>query len=140
MGYINSTSAGGGTMMIEGIRRSLKHLARRAPPALRSRSLTDGYIGNEWTSSAKSMTCGTTAASSASASLLANRFLLDGIAKMGARLRRVSQPQRRREPGDGGVLRAHQPSRLTDLQIDWGNMQVADVYPQKLPDLFVGGR
>src|SRR5204863_9415500 len=27
---------------------------------------------------------------------------------------------------------------LTDLAIDFGGMQVSDVYPSKLPDLFVG--
>jgi Ca-activated chloride channel family protein len=27
---------------------------------------------------------------------------------------------------------------LTDVTIDWGRMQVADVYPQQIPDLFVG--
>jgi Ca-activated chloride channel family protein len=27
---------------------------------------------------------------------------------------------------------------LTDLSIDWGRLQVAEVFPQQLPDLFVG--
>jgi Ca-activated chloride channel family protein len=27
---------------------------------------------------------------------------------------------------------------LTDIRIDWGGMQVADVYPRRLPDLFSG--
>ena len=27
---------------------------------------------------------------------------------------------------------------LTDISIDWGGMNVSDVYPAKLPDLFVG--
>ena len=27
---------------------------------------------------------------------------------------------------------------LIDVDIDWGSMQVADVYPSRLPDLFVG--
>ncbi len=27
---------------------------------------------------------------------------------------------------------------LTDIEVDWGGMQVADVYPQRVPDLFVG--
>src|SRR5205814_1473158 len=27
---------------------------------------------------------------------------------------------------------------LTDVTIDWGGMQVSEVYPAKLPDLFVG--
>src|SRR5207249_11156120 len=44
--YIQSTSAGGGTMMIEGIRKSLQ--VTPDPDRLRFVAfLTDGFIGNE---------------------------------------------------------------------------------------------
>lgn len=38
---------------------------------------------------------------------------------------------------DGFFARVSHPA-LTDVRIDWGAMAVTDVYPAKLPDLFVG--
>ena len=33
--------------------------------------------------------------------------------------------------------RASRPA-LTDVEIDWGGIKVSDVYPRRMPDLFVG--
>jgi Ca-activated chloride channel homolog len=65
-----------------------------------------------------------------------NRFLLDKIAEEGrGEVEYVSL----KDDGSLAARRFHERVRsplLTDIQIDWAGMPVADVYPKRIPDLF----
>lgn len=136
--YIEGSEAGGGTMMIEGIRRSLQ--VTPEPERLRFVAfLTDGYIGNEAEILGEIHNLrGPTRIFSFGVGSSTNRYLLDHMAKMGQGCAAYLSLNE-----DGGKVMADYFERishpaLTDLSIDWGGMQVSEVYPAKLPDLFVG--
>ena len=74
-----------------------------------------------------------------------NRFLLD---KMAEEARGEVEYVSLSDDGSAAARRFHermQSPLLTDVEIDWGGLQVSDVYPKRLPDLFsakpvAGGR
>lgn len=136
--FIASTEAGGGTMMLDGIRESLD-----APgDASRSRYvafMTDGYIGNEQEIlRAVHDMRGQSRVFSFGVGSSPNRFLMDAMAAMGG--------------GVGAYLgldddatavmaayfeRISRPA-MTGIAVDFGSMQASDVYPRRVPDLYVG--
>ncbi|MGH9938304.1 MAG: TonB family protein, partial [Blastocatellia bacterium] len=65
-----------------------------------------------------------------------NRFLLDKMAEHGrGEVEYVSL----QDDGSAAARRFHERVRnppLTDIEIDWAGLPVADVYPKRLPDLF----
>jgi Ca-activated chloride channel family protein len=125
-------------MMIEGIRRSLAV----SPSGERSRFvafLTDGYIGNEpeilreihqLRQSTRIFSFGVGSST--------NRYLLDHMAKFGAGTAAYLGLNDNAEAIMADYFDRIAHPALTDLQVDWGGMNVSDVYPQKLPDLWVG--
>src|SRR5262249_30669127 len=65
-----------------------------------------------------------------------NRFLLDNMARQG---RGEVEYVALEDDGSAAARRFHERIRnplLTDISIDWGGLPVADVYPQRIPDLF----
>jgi Ca-activated chloride channel family protein len=67
-----------------------------------------------------------------------NRFLLDKMAEAGrGAVEYVTLADKAEEAADRFYERVRSPL-LTDLYVDWGGLPVADVYPQRLPDLFSG--
>ncbi len=65
-----------------------------------------------------------------------NRFLLDKIAEEG---RGEVEYVALNDDGSLAARRFHERVRsplLTDIQIDWAGMPIADVYPKRIPDLF----
>jgi hypothetical protein len=67
-----------------------------------------------------------------------NRFLIEGMAKAG---RGESEIVTLNDKADEAAHRLYERLRsplLTDVSIDWHGLPVADVYPQRLPDLFSG--
>lgn len=136
--YINSTSAGGGTMMLEGIRRSLAV----SPSTERLRFvafLTDGYIGNE-TDILREIhqLRQSTRIFSFGVGSSPNRYLLDHMAKFGAGCAAYLSLNDNAETIMADYFQRIAHPALTDLEIDFGGMNVSEVYPRKLPDLFVG--
>jgi Ca-activated chloride channel family protein len=136
--YIQSMEAGGGTMMIEGIRRSLQ--VTPDPERLRFVAfLTDGYIGNEKEILAElHQLRGPSRVFSFGVGQSTNRYLLDHMARLGQGCAAYLSLN-----DDASKIMADYFERishpaLTDISIDWGGMKVSDVYPAKLPDLFVG--
>jgi Ca-activated chloride channel family protein len=138
LAYIDQMSAGGGTEMLEGIRDSLNF--DRDPERSRYVAfLTDGYIGNEAdilreihnsVRDSRIFSFGVDGSP--------NRYLLDHMAKMGAGA--AAYPALSDNPDEimaPYFERISHPA-MTDISVDFGNMQVSDVYPQKIPDLFVG--
>jgi len=65
-----------------------------------------------------------------------NRFLLDEMAKYG---RGEVEYVGLNDDGSAAARRFDERVRnplLTDIEIDWGNLAVSDVYPRRIPDLF----
>jgi TonB family protein len=65
-----------------------------------------------------------------------NRFLLDKMAEQG---RGEVEYVTLEDDGSAAARRFHERVRnplLTDIEIDWAGLPVADVYPKRIPDLF----
>jgi Ca-activated chloride channel homolog len=136
--YLNTLNGDGGTMMIEGIKAALDF--PHDPKRLRFVVFcTDGYIGNEAEifgevhnrlrdSRIFSFGVGTSV----------NRYLLDGLARLGrGAVAYLSLNESAQPVMDTFFERISHPA-MTDLVADWGGLQVTDVYPHQLHDLFVG--
>lgn len=135
--FLEATHGGGGTMMLDGIRAALTQRIddeRLGFVVL----LSDGYISNEadiihHVYNAR----GSGRVFSFGVGSSVNRYLLDGIAKAGAGCAAyLGLNDDARPIMDEFMTRVSQPA-MTNLAIDLGS-DVGDVYPRKLPDLFVG--
>lgn len=136
--YLRSLSGEGGTMMLEGIKAALD--VPRNPQRLRFVCvLTDGYVGNE--SEILGEVCqrlGAARIFSFGLGSSANRFLLDHLAKVGRGAAAYLEPNDSAAQIMEDFLNRISRPALTDLTIDWGGLHVTEVFPAKLPDLFVG--
>lgn len=136
--WVDGLATDGGTMMIHGIRAALD--APRDSERYRIVTfMTDGFIGNEREILAEVCArVGDARIFSFGVGNSVNRYLLERMAQAG---RGVAAYVRIDESGeravDGLYRRLEQPA-LTDVRIDWGAMGATDVYPEVLPDLFVG--
>jgi Ca-activated chloride channel family protein len=101
--------------------------------------LTDGFIGNEPEILAEIHNLrGPSRIFSFGVGSSTNRYLLDHMARLGQGCAAYLSLNE-----DGGKVMADYFERishpaLTDISIDWDGMAVSEVYPAKLPDLFVG--
>ena len=138
LAYLDSLNSEGGTMMIEGIKAALDFA--HDPSRLRLVTfLTDGYIGNELEIlGAIHDQLGASRIFSFGVGSSVNRFLLDRMAAIGkGAVAYIGLNDSAADVVDAFYQRISYPA-LTDLRIDWGGMNVADIYPRVLPDLFVG--
>jgi Ca-activated chloride channel family protein len=101
--------------------------------------MTDGYIGNEaQILSAVHDRLGDSRIFSFGVGSSVNRYLLDRMAKLGkGAVAYVGLDDSAGEIVDLFYDRISHPA-LTDVEIDFGDMEVVDMYPQQIPDLFVG--
>lgn len=136
--YVKALRGQGGTMMIEGIKAALD-----GPPDLERQRyvvfLTDGFIGNEAEilGEMKRRMNGARVFSFGIGSS-PNRFLLERMAAMGdGAAAFVGLNDSAAEIMDRFIARVAHPA-VTDIAIDFGDMQVRDVFPVRVPDLFVG--
>jgi Ca-activated chloride channel family protein len=136
--YLESLRSEGGTMMIEGIKAALDF--PHDPQRLRFVCfLTDGYIGNEAEILGEvHKRLGPSHIFSFGVGSSVNRYLLDRMAKAGRGAVAYLGPR-----DDAAQImedffhRISHPA-MTDLQIDWGAMEVSEIFPRRLPDLFAG--
>lgn len=138
LAYVDALEGEGGTVMIEGIKAALDFA--HDPHRFRLVSfMTDGYIGNEAEIlAAIHQRLGTSRIFSFGVGSSVNRYLLDRMAKLGkGAVAYIGLDDNTSEVVDLFYDRISHPA-LTDVTIDWGQMQVTDVYPQQIPDLFVG--
>ena len=138
LAYVESLHGSGGTMMIEGIKAALDF--EHDPTRFRLVSfMTDGYIGNEAEIlAAVHQRLGASRIFSFGVGTSVNRYLLDRMAKLGkGAVAYIGLDDNAVEVVDLFYDRISHPA-LTDVTIEWGDMQVADMYPQQIPDLFVG--
>jgi Ca-activated chloride channel family protein len=136
--YVDNLHGSGGTMMIEGIKAALDF--SHDPGRFRLVSfMTDGYIGNEVEIlAAVHQRLGASRIFSFGVGSSVNRYLLDRMAKLGkGAVAYIGLDESAGQVVDLFYERISHPA-LTDVNIDWGKMQVTDVYPNSIRDLFVG--
>ena len=136
--YVDSLKGEGGTEMMSGIKAAFdfpQSEGRQRVVAF----LTDGYIGNETqilgemhnrmrNSRVFSFGIGSSV----------NRYLMESMARVGrGAVAYVGPNDSGAEVMDHFFQRISKPA-LSDLEIDYGSMKVRDVFPRRLPDLFVG--
>lgn len=133
--FLASRSGRGGTEMMKAIQAAL------APSEDSTRTrvvcfMTDGFVGNEAQILAEIQQHPEARVFAFGIGSSVNRFLLDGLAYYG---RGEVEYVGLRDDGSAAARRFHQRVRdplMTDLEIDWGGLNVAEVYPKRLPDLF----
>ncbi|MEN6578380.1 MAG: VIT domain-containing protein [Phycisphaerales bacterium] len=136
--YVDNLKGEGGTMMIEGIKAALDF--PHDPRRFRLVSfMTDGYISNEMEILGEiHQRLGSARIFSFGVGTSVNRYLLDRMAKLGkGAVAYIGLDDSGTEVVDLFYDRISHPA-LTDVQIDWGDLDVSEVYPRQVPDLFVG--
>ena len=101
--------------------------------------MTDGYIGNELEIiGAVHDRIGAARIFSFGVGSSVNRYLLERMAKEGRGAVAYLGPQDSAKDIMAKFFGRISHPALTDIEIDWGGMAVSDVYPAKIPDMFVG--
>jgi Ca-activated chloride channel family protein len=98
--------------------------------------MTDGYVGNDMEIISEIQKHPNARVFSFGIGSSVNRFLLDKMAEAG---RGEVEYVGLKDDGSAAAKRFHERVRdplLTDIAIEWNNLPVADVYPQRIPDLF----
>jgi len=136
--YIESLDGSGGTEMLTGVNEALS--VDRDPARKRRRFvlfMSDGYVGNEAEiiAAIEAKLEGARVFSFGVGSSV-NRYLLEGMARAG---RGYATYCRQDEDPQAAVQlfydRIAKPF-LMDIEIDWGGLEVTEVFPQRIPDLF----
>jgi Ca-activated chloride channel family protein len=136
--HLDNLNAEGGTMMIEGIKAALDF--PQDPRRLRFVCfLTDGYIGNESDIlQAIDNKLGLARIFSFGVGTSVNRYLLDSMARTGRGAVAYLLTETDSAPVMSDFFERISHPALTNLEIDWNGLDVKDVYPKRLPDLFAG--
>jgi Ca-activated chloride channel family protein len=137
-GYLRTLGGNGGTEMLSGIRAALgfPHDSQRARFVT---FLTDGYIGNEVEILGEvHRTIGAARIFSFGVGDSVNRYLLDGLATEGRGTAAYLGLEDSADEVMGFYFDRISRPALTDVAIDWRGLAASDVYPARLPDLFVG--
>ncbi|MGL4235379.1 VIT and vWA domain-containing protein [Tabrizicola sp.] len=138
LAYVNGLHAGGGTEIDNAIRAAFA--TEQPPETMRIVVfLSDGYIGDEAT------VLKTIHQQIGEARIYAfgigdsvNRYLLDSMAEEGrGYVRYVGVDEDAEDVAETLAADLKSPI-MTDLSIDWGGLEVTDVTPSRLPDLFAG--
>lgn len=133
--FLASRSGGGGTEMMKAIRAAL------APSDSQEHIrivcfMTDGYIGNDMAILGEVRKHPNARVFSFGIGSSVNRFLLDKMAEHG---RGEVEYVGLQDDGSAAARRFHervQHPLLTDLSVEWDGLNISDVFPQRLPDLF----
>jgi Ca-activated chloride channel family protein len=138
LAYVDAIEGEGGTSMTEGIRAALR-MPRRSDRLRYVVFLTDGYIGNEAeVFELVAEHIGDARLFSLGVGSSVNRYLLDGMARMGrGAVTYVDLAQPTLPVVERIYDKLRQPA-LVDLEVEIEGMQVRELVPSVLPDLFVG--
>src|SRR6266542_2112412 len=133
--FLSATSGNGGTEMMKAIKAALD--ASDSQDHVRIVCfMTDGYVGNDMEIISEVQKHPNARVFAFGIGSSVNRFLLDKMAEQG---RGEVEYVALNDDGSAAARRFHQRVRnplLTDISIDWKGLPVADVYPQRIPDLF----
>jgi Ca-activated chloride channel family protein len=133
--FLNSRSGSGGTEMMTAIKAALEPSDDQSHIRIVC-FMTDGYVGNDMEIISEVQNHPNARVFSFGIGSSVNRFLLDKMAEAG---RGEVEYVGLNDDGSAAARRFHERVRnplLTDISIDWNNLPVADVYPQRIPDLF----
>jgi Ca-activated chloride channel homolog len=133
--FLQSRSGNGGTEMMKAIRAALEPTVGRGRVRIVC-FMTDGEVGNDMEILAEVRAHPETPVFAFGIGQSVNRFLLDGMARLG---RGEVEYVGLQDDGSAAARRFYERVRnplLTGLAIDWGGLPVTDVYPKALPDLF----
>src|SRR6185312_473575 len=133
--FLESRSGGGGTEMMKAIKAALEPSDAQGHVRIVC-FMTDGYVGNDMEIISEIQKHQNARVFSFGIGESVNRFLLDKMADAGrGEVEYVSLT----DDGSAAARRFHERVRnplLTDITIEWSGLPVADVYPQRIPDLF----
>ena len=133
--FLLSRSGAGGTEMMTAIKAALEPSDDQSHVRIVC-FMTDGYVGNDMEIISEVQKHQNARVFAFGIGSSVNRFLLDKIADAG---RGEVEYVGLNDDGSAAARRFHERVRnplLTDISIDWNGLQVADVYPQRIPDLF----
>ena len=133
--FLNTRSGSGGTEMMTAIKAALEPSDDQSHIRIVC-FMTDGYVGNDMEIISEVQKHPNARVFSFGIGSSVNRFLLDKMAEAG---RGEVEYVNLNDDGSAAARRFHERVRnplLTDISIDWNNLPVADVYPQRIPDLF----
>jgi Ca-activated chloride channel family protein len=136
--YVNDMSGMGGTQMTAGIEAALDmpHEGDRVRIVM---FLTDGYIGNEaQIFSLIEREIGDARLFGLGVGASPNRYLLDGMARVGRGYVTYAGVSEDIEPVVDRFYERIATPVLTDIEIDWQGLAVAEILPGQIPDLFAG--
>jgi len=138
LSYVEQLRGSGGTQMIEGVKAALDFPHDENRYRIVS-FMTDGYIGNEAQILGEvDKRLGASRIFSFGVGSSVNRYLIERMAKIGkGAVAYLTTNDSDVEAVDLFYDRIGHPG-LADIKIDWGEMEVSDVYPKNIPDLFVG--
>lgn len=139
LSYVNGLKGEGGTMMIEGIKASLDYPHRDNRLRIVC-FMTDGYIGNEAEilQAIKDRIGDDTRLFSFGVGSSVNRYLLERMGEVG---RGEVQYVLLNEKPDEAVNKFYERVRnpvLTHIRVDWAGLDVSELYPARIRDLFAG--
>ncbi|MBN1488899.1 MAG: hypothetical protein JXA69_03190, partial [Phycisphaerae bacterium] len=136
--YLDSLEGSGGTMMIEGIKAALDFA--HDPQRVRVVSfLTDGFIGNDAEILGEvHKRLGASRIFSFGIGSSTNRYLLTRMAQIGRGAVAFVGIDESAAQAVDGFYECVSHAAMTDIDIDFGGLDVTDVYPRRIPDLFVG--
>ena len=133
--FLASRSGGGGTEMMKAIKAALDPSDAQGHVRIVC-FMTDGHVGNDMGIISEVQNHPNARVFAFGIGSSVNRFLLDKMAEHG---RGEVEYVALNDDGSAAARRFHERVRnplLTDLALDWNGLPVADVYPQRIPDLF----
>ncbi|HKG61652.1 MAG TPA: VIT and VWA domain-containing protein [Pyrinomonadaceae bacterium] len=133
--FLNASAGFGGTEMMKAIKAALEPSDDQSYVRIVC-FMTDGYVGNDMEIISEVQKHPNARVFSFGIGSSVNRFLLDKMAEAG---RGEVEYVDLKDDGSAAARRFHERVRdplLTDISIEWNNLPVADVYPQRIPDLF----
>lgn len=138
LSYLKSLPASGGTNQLQGLRRALGR--PEDPRRLRVVLLmTDGFIGNEREIFAEAQRLkGRARLFGFGVGASVNHYLLSRLSEVGRGFYQYVRPDEDAGPAVARFVRRISRPLLTDIEVDWGGLQVFDVLPRQVPDLFDG--
>lgn len=133
--FLASRQGGGGTEMMRAIQTALEPSGSQQHVRIVC-FMTDGYVGNDIAMIGEIQKHKNARVFSFGIGSSVNRYLLDKMAEEG---RGEVEYVALDDDGSAAAKRFHERVRsplLTDVSIDFGGLQVADVYPKRINDLF----
>jgi Ca-activated chloride channel family protein len=133
--FLSSRAGAGGTEMMTAIKAALKPSDDQSHVRIVC-FMTDGYVGNDMEIISEVQKHQNARVFAFGIGSSVNHFLLDKMAEAG---RGEVEYVALNDDGSAAARRFHERVRnplLTDISIDWNGLPVADVYPQRIPDLF----